>query len=998
MTNPSTRTQSTVTQPARTRVSRRDVARAVVAGLVLVVLCAGLPALLWALGAFPLPTSLPSPDELSAALSQPDSGELLLRALLLAAWVGWATFTGSVLVEAFAQARGRYAPRLPGLAPVQHLAASLVAALAVLAPTVPVGLAAAPGPPGALTVAAAPPASPPEHRDVGVVTHNSAPAPAPAAFATPARQAEKVYVVRRRDTLWSIAARHLGDPLRWPEIADLNYDRPQPDGRRLTDPHWIYPGWQLLMPDDAVDLPTPSPPDGPPAGKGESGRNAPGPGPAPERSGAATPTTAAQPPRTPAGEPPTTGRGAGPEPIPARAPEEAADRTGDPPRHEVPAIVGLTGAGLMAAGTIAALARLRVIQRRRRRPGQRPPRPLAELLHAEAQLRVLAEPDNREFLDLALRTLAHLCAAAGTSTDRPRLPDIIGARLSAHRLELFLAEPATCAPRPFVASADGATWSVPQHARLPLTAEASGDVLAPFPGLVPLGHDEAGLVLLDLEALGSIAITGPREDALAVLRWAAAELAVNGWSDYLHATLVGFGAELRSLDPERLTHAETLTDRLLGHVQAMLLPPARRTGEDVLDSRLRETGEGCSPEFLLLAEPPTGAQAERLRRLLGDEGRSGLAVLAVGDWPAARTTLHVQPEGTIAIPPLGLTVHANRLAPDATRTVADLLTSARADPRDHDPTPQDAASADTETPRHPASTAQQAGPSPGISAPPQPTHSPARDELDAAVTAYLDESDATVARVGIIGPPQLRASGPVDSNRVTVSTELIAYLATHGRRVDKPAELDLALWPDRAVRLSTRSEAVARARKWLGDDADGTPHLPHGYGGELRLGPGVLLDWDLLRRLAARGLATGADGRDDLATALRLVRGKPFEGVPPGRYRWLAETFLEQDIPAAVVDAAHGLARLCLDAGDPAGAREAARIAQLVDRYDERPWRDLLEAEHALGSASHVRALVDDLKWLLEVEVDDELTEETRELLERILPRRPHRSPRPRSA
>jgi len=245
---------------------------------------------------------------------------------------------------------------------------------------------------------------------------------------------------------------------------------------------------------------------------------------------------------------------------------------------------------------------------------------------------------------------------------------------------------------------------------------------------------------------------------------------------------------------------------------------------------------------------------------------------------------------------------------------------------------------------------------------------------------------------------QVTARGPVQRTRVAVCTELIAYLATHGRRVDKPAELDVALWPDRAVRMSTRTEAIARARRWLGNDAEGHPHLPHGYGAELRLGPGVLLDWDLFHALAARGLGKHQHGRRDLATALRLVRGKPFEGIPPGRYRWLAETFLEQDIPVAVVDAAHRLARLCLDAGDAAGARDAARTAQLVDRYDERPWRDLLEAEHALGNNGQVRALVGELLAVLEIEVDDDLTEVTRQLIERILPRRPHGSPRPRSA
>ena len=83
--------------------------------------------------------------------------------------------------------------------------------------------------------------------------------------ATPSRQRSTgypVYVVQpprhgQHETLWSIAEQHLGDPLRWHEIAALNLGRTQPDGRRMTDPHWIRPGWELLLPADAV---VPSPP------------------------------------------------------------------------------------------------------------------------------------------------------------------------------------------------------------------------------------------------------------------------------------------------------------------------------------------------------------------------------------------------------------------------------------------------------------------------------------------------------------------------------------------------------------------------------------------------------------------------------------------------------------------------------------------------------------------------------------------------------------------
>ena len=54
--------------------------------------------------------------------------------------------------------------------------------------------------------------------------------------------------VQRGDSLWRIAARHLGSGDRWPEIFDLNRGRVQADGRSLRNPHLIQIGWVLELP------------------------------------------------------------------------------------------------------------------------------------------------------------------------------------------------------------------------------------------------------------------------------------------------------------------------------------------------------------------------------------------------------------------------------------------------------------------------------------------------------------------------------------------------------------------------------------------------------------------------------------------------------------------------------------------------------------------------------------------------------------------------------
>jgi nucleoid-associated protein YgaU len=165
-------------------------------------------------------------------------------------WVCWALFTASTLVETVAFVRARPVPALPGLTIFQRPAAALVAAVAVgftvapLAAGGPASTATAPPLPVAVTFTAVPAsvdfasALPTEQAPV---TYSM-----PGEHAPPAETA--TYQVQRRDTLWALAERHLGDPLRYPEIARLNPAVVGPDNE-------IFPGTVLVLPPEAVGLP-----------------------------------------------------------------------------------------------------------------------------------------------------------------------------------------------------------------------------------------------------------------------------------------------------------------------------------------------------------------------------------------------------------------------------------------------------------------------------------------------------------------------------------------------------------------------------------------------------------------------------------------------------------------------------------------------------------------------------------------------------------------------
>lgn len=711
-------------RPGRRRWLLADRVRGLLSLLVLLALLIGIPAALMALRGNPLPDAGLDPNALVAVLTRPDDGGLFLAALTWLAWIGWASFTLSVLVEVPAHVRGLPAPHLPALGAQQRAASALVAGAALLF-TLPLTTLSSPALateslPGAPSTASAPgsaaPTIPPPDSVAG----------------SPAKQARPTYLVVAGDSLWQIAQDQLGDGSRYTEIAQLNYGAPQPDGSTLSADHWLRPGWTLTLPTGAS--PAASVPESATvtveAGDTlfEIAEQALGDGARYDEIAAASrhtvqpdgarlgdpdlirpgwqltvpgaPAAATQPPpavdATPAlpepaeaeasGEdvpqPPAVAAPAAPTPAaPAPTAVRPVDSGGQDGRVNgeggQDAAVVRTAAGvgaLMAAGLLALLGTKRARQQRRRRPGQRIAMPPPELAPAELDLRLAEDPAGLARVDQALRTLSVLLG----ETNRV-LPALRLARLRPQQLELYLAEPATL-PAPFTAAADPTVWTLDSGAPLLAAAELAA-VPAPYPALVTVGHDLDGAhVLLDLEQTGALAVVGDPGSSLAVLAALAAELATSTWADDLQVTLVGCLQALpAALGTGRVRYAATLEELLPGleHRAADVRAALMANGlPDLQHARTATStqhahGDAWTPEIVLLDGPIAPAARSRLDAVLQDLPRIGIAAVTVGDADLSEWALQLDdtdsgPDATAVLAPVDLALRPQRL------TAADL--------------------------------------------------------------------------------------------------------------------------------------------------------------------------------------------------------------------------------------------------------------------------------------------------------------------------------------
>ncbi|WP_144662882.1 LysM peptidoglycan-binding domain-containing protein [Paenarthrobacter nicotinovorans] len=954
---------------------------------------------------------------LGDALSVPDYGGRYLTGTILPciAWILWASFALSFILEAGALIRRAPAVRLPGFGLQQQTAAALIGAILLMFAAVSTASPA--------MAAQKPPAAAPTTITAALHAETTT----PVQHEAPAAVRHAQVTVKAGDTLWSLAETHLGDGLRYTEISDLSrsitqpdgmslgYDgviRPgwilnlpetqapaaagnhvvqegetlaalaqaklgnadrymeifnastdieQPGGAKLTDPDLLLPGWTLAIPAAAAaTAPAPvavTPATPAPAAETIAPAITEPPAPATPVKETPAPAAAQAPAAPPAETPPAPARfttSPAPEAATAAVPE-AADETES---GEDLSLLATTGGilGILAAGILATLGLKRFRQSRSRKPGQAIPVPGSDEFVTEQELVAVEATDLRSAVDQALRWLASWAA----QTER-RLPSLFAARLANDSIELYL-NTAQELPAPFISIAtDNTAWKI-AAAEVPdlLTPHS-----APYPALVTLGRDNnGGLLLADLESIAAMTVTGDEELTRGAMMAMAIELAVSPWADDLQVTMVGCDRQLPDvMDTGRIRHLEDL-DELVADLQgrARQLDELLKTvgAEDLSHARSLGTySENWIPEIVVLAEEPSPEVREQLAELVKQVPRVGIAAVSgshiSGPWELklhSREAATLAPDGIQLMPQVISDEEYARIV--AAMRTADKAPAAKAEQVEEVTVPDDASALVN-----------------------QLAEVPSEPEPD-PLAAFNNEAPF----ITLLGPVRLhnaageRSTGGSHHSR---SVEIIAYLALHPG-VDFRT-FHAAMWPGTSPeeKFQTRNSACSRARRLIGKADPDTEWFPKVVPGVdvYNLHEDVKTDWHHWKALVPG--APAAVSTENLAKALALVKAEPFND--PGRgYGW--SHLLKMKMSATIADAATVLWERAFNASDFDTAAKAAAAGIKAEPYNEELHRKALRVAAATGDTKKASALVNQLTTLLSsADEDAEPDRETKDLI-----------------
>ncbi len=672
----------------------------------------------------------------------------------------------------------------------------------------------------------------------------------------------------------------------WAEMVEANVDRLAPP----EDPNLIYPGQSFVVPDTP-----PNPDHGPTVSLSASETleftitddTGPTQAPAPVDE----PSTEAEVPEPVS--PPSSAT-----PVTPAATGGGGDGSPDESGFGLPAATTLATIGVTAFTAGLVLVGLRAWRRRRIARTVTPldPQVLPEpLARAEDQIRALADDGEAARYTAAFNPwLSHVLEGWPH-----RLPSIVAIKAGSNGLEVLLQEPAEMPDKFVPISDDGRAWRLTSDVSDRQMEHDAAGAVPMLPMLTAFGDTPSGELLVDVEQLGMVSVSGPNADQY--LRSLAVSLLAAPWADQVQIVAIG----IPDLYPTPNSRVTVPADPTLWARQTV--SQAERGGAGEMSTyELRTKGMLVdTPARIVLVGSGQAAVAQHLAKA-AEYANQPFALIAATELTTEYRFVIAGDTGKLE--PFGLECDARLVEAYDLTVIDDLTTTAlEPDPVDTEPVVVAASNGATggglvDVPATPAAT------TPTVAS---------QDVLDQI--AQITEPRGV--EVTVLGDKPTVTGAEVTPQQVA----LTAFLALNpGTSMDQLRE---EFWggPDKK---QTAWNAISKLRRQLGETPDGDLRLPKTASFTLL---DTNTDWARFGRLV--DLANTCSDPTDIAAALDaalgLLEGRPAAQATGRMWRWFVDNRLwYETIDTAIVAAAKHRAELGLEAGHLVAARHAIRTAQ----------------------------------------------------------------------
>lgn len=642
-----------------------------------------------------------------------------------------------------------------------------------------------------------------------------------------------------------------------------------------------------------------------------------------------------------------------------------------------PWLAGLVGTTTLSVGLAAAYRRLR---RRQTASGSRAWRLLPSGESARLHRALVAAADL-PLVRWAGQELSGVLFGLGRPVAGPvavELSDLTG-------IELLWDEPMPSAPAPWEATPGGWSWRLLYDD----SAEVPEAVLpAAVPGLVTLGRRDDAQFLVDVEAFGSVSITGDPRAAEDVMRSVVLELGSGDELSDAWVSTVGLGVD----GVEQLGRVQARSEaEVLHHARAIIADERRLMDEAGVANTfvLRASGPPATREVSVIAvRADSCSVVDELLALA--EPRTGLAVVVLGVVDGAGLRVSVDAAGCVELDPLGVVLDAVRVSHEAAANTAVLLEAAAqpVEPEDlSEAVNLDDDEGDDDNGEPAPRLAEVGGDDEDLgslcdllttSADPAPavtvddvTAVVGPDGVDLVAAGELlsaDDDDQWVAPspallVRVLGEPRLE---PAPTSMSRLERLVVVYVATMGGEAPAARVRD-AVWKGRRRSDKTFTNTLSRIRAQLG------PGIVPGRLTDVRSGDDgaapvrladTLTDLDVFESMVAHAhQLPSSEALAMLSEALELVTGEPFDDTG---CEWPNIEQLRFRASHAIEDATVRAVELALAADDLVAARHAVSHGLLGLPGNEVLYRARMRIEAQAGNRAAVRSVYSELLSVLE--------------------------------